>query len=83
MEAHMEVTIIEKDNLLLGLRILSRLNKERLTMYQLAKRTHIAESAIQRICAGEAKNPGAWTIAAIADVLGVSTDWLLGREDPP
>lgn len=77
----MEVRIIEKDNALLGLRILSRLRHDNMSVYELAKRSHIAESALQRICAGAAKNPGAWTIVAIADVLEVSTDWLLGRTE--
>lgn len=79
----MEVTTIEKDNALLGLRILTRLHQEQISVYALAKRAHIHISAMQRICAGNAKNPGAWTIVAIADVLGVSTDWLLGRTDTP
>lgn len=76
----MEVAIIEKDNALLAVRILTLLQREHVTVYELAKRSHIAESALQRICAGKAVNPSVWTIAAIAEVLGVCIDSLVHGE---
>lgn len=80
----MEVAIIEKENALLALRIMTALQRHGMSVYQLAQQTHVTLSTIQRICAGEATNPSVWSIAAIAEVLGVSIDYLVrGYRDVP
>ena len=52
----------------------------------LAKRAEVPLRTVQRIVAGEGKQPSVWTIAALARVLGVSVDDLIAgpaREDAP
>jgi hypothetical protein len=67
---------------LLGLRIMTLLHRQHKSVYALAKHAGLPVKTVQRICKGEGKQPSVWTIAAIARVLGVSMDDLVGlRED--
>ena len=71
---------------LLGLRIMTLLHHQRMSVYMLAKRAEVPLRTVQRIVAGEGKQPSVWTIAAIARVLGVSIDDLVrlpAQEDTP
>ena len=71
---------------MLGLRIMTLLHHQRISVYMLAKRADVPLRTVQRIVAGEGKQPSVWTIAAIARVLGVSVDDLVrlpDREDTP
>lgn len=47
---------------------------------QLAKRTGIAEASISRYV-NHGMSPDAWCVVALADVLGCSADYLLGRHE--
>jgi|SRR5215510_8704971 len=59
---------------LLGLRIMTLLHRQGMSVYMLAKRADVPLRTVQRIVAGEGKQPSVWTIAAIARVLSVSMD---------
>ena len=63
---------------LLGLRIMTLLHRQQKSVYALAKLAGLPVHTVQRICKGEGKQPSVWTIAAIARVLGVSVDNLVG-----
>src|SRR6266568_3904086 len=63
---------------LLGLRIMTLLHRQQKSVYALAKHAGLPVHTVQRICKGEGKRPSVWTIAAIARVLGVSMDALVG-----
>ena len=65
---------------LLGLRIMTLLHDQQMSVYMLAKRAEVPLRTVQRIVAGEGKQPSVWTIVAIARVLGVSVDHLVGAE---
>ncbi len=63
---------------LLALRIMTLLHRQQKSIYALAKHAGVPVKTVQRICKGEGKQPSVWTIAAIARVLGVSIDDLVG-----
>src|SRR2546428_1756516 len=63
---------------LLGLRIMTLLHRQQKSVYALAKHAGLPVHTVQRICKGGGKQPSVWTIAAIARVLGVSMDELVG-----
>src|SRR5947208_1115111 len=63
---------------LLGLRLMTLLHKQQKSVYALAKQAGVPVHTVQRICKGEGKQPSVWTIAALARVLGVSMDGLVG-----
>jgi transcriptional regulator with XRE-family HTH domain len=48
---------------------------------ELARRIKVSLNTMNKIEAGETPDPRASRIRAIADVLGVSADFLLGRKD--
>jgi transcriptional regulator with XRE-family HTH domain len=50
-----------------------------MTQAELARRIHVTANGMNRIECGETPDPRASRIAAIADVLGVSADIILGR----
>src|SRR5437667_11299027 len=66
---------------LLGLRIMTLLHRQQKSVYALAKHAGLPVKTVQRICKGEGKQPSVWTIAAIARVLGVSMDDLVGLSE--
>jgi hypothetical protein len=68
---------------LLGLRIMTLLHRQQKSVYALAKQAGLPVHTVQRICKGEGKQPSVWTIAAIARVLGVSIDELVGLHESP
>jgi len=68
---------------LLGLRIMTLLHRQQKSVYALAKQAGLPVHTVQRICKGEGKQPSVWTIAAIARVLGVSMDELVGLREMP
>ena len=71
---------------MLGLRIMTLLHHQQMSVYMLAKRAAVPLRTVQRIVAGDGKQPSVWTIAALARVLGVSVDALIAgpaREDAP
>lgn len=68
---------------LLGLRIMTLLHRQQKSVYALAKQAGLPVKTVQRICKGEGKQPSVWTIAAIARVLGVSMDELVGLHEAP
>jgi len=53
------------------------LHHQQMSVYMLAKRADVPLRTVQRIVAGEGKQPSVWTIAAIARVLGASIDNLV------
>ena len=67
----------------LGLRLMTLLHQQRKSVYALAKQAGVPLHTVQRICKGEGKQPSVWTIAAIARVLGVSMDELVGMHEMP
>src|SRR5438132_10130875 len=66
---------------LLGLRLMTLLHKQQKSVYALAKQAGVPVHTVQRICKGEGKQPSVWTIAALARVLGVSIDDLVGLHE--
>ena len=62
-----------------------RIRKERLlygmSQTELAKRVGISKTAMNQIEMGETADPRLSRIRAIADILGVSMDYLAGRQD--
>jgi plasmid maintenance system antidote protein VapI len=68
---------------LLGLRIMTLLHRQQKSVYALAKHAGLPVHTVQRICKGGGKQPSVWTIAAMARVLGVSMDELVGLHETP
>src|SRR6266567_4249329 len=79
----MAIVIAEKQQALLGLRIMLALQARGWGVHQLAKQSGIQLNAVQRICRGEGKQPSLWTIGALARVLDVSLDYLAGETADP
>ena len=77
----MSYTIAEKDDALLGLRVFTAMHHHQLSIPKLAKAAHLPLSAVQKIVAGKGKQPSVWTIAALADALDTSVDFLIGRTE--
>ena len=73
----------EKQEALLGLRVLTLAHQQGFSIPQLAKAARLALSGVQKICKGEGKQPSVWTIWALAEVLDTSMDYLCGRVDEP
>lgn len=63
-------------------RLIERRKKRNLTQEQLAKKVKTTKGTISNYENGHSTPPHE-TLVAIADVLGVSTDYLLGRTDDP
>jgi plasmid maintenance system antidote protein VapI len=74
----MPVATDDNPEALLGLRIMTLLHRQQKSVYALAKHAGVPVHTVQRIVKGEGKQPSIWTIAAIARVLGVSIDELVG-----
>src|SRR5215510_1175413 len=72
----MATTATDTPAALLGLRIMTLLHQQGMSVYMLAKRADVPLRTVQRIVAGEGKQPSVWTIAALARVLSVSMDAL-------
>ena len=68
---------------LMELRIMTLLHRQQKSVYALAKHAGLPVHTVQRICKGAGKQPSVWTIAAIARVLGVSMDELVGLHETP
>jgi transcriptional regulator with XRE-family HTH domain len=62
-------------------RIRNSIDKQGMKVHQVAEKTGITLSALQRICDGAVDNPGIWTMQAIADCIEVPLSVLMGRED--
>jgi len=71
------------DAIRLGLRLMTLLHQQQKSVYALAKQAGVPLHTVQRICKGEGKQPSVWTIAALARVLGVSMDDLVGLHETP
>src|SRR5215467_7450073 len=65
----------------LGLRLMTLLHQQQKSVYALAKGAGVPLKTVQRICKGEGKQPSVWMLAAIARVLGVSMDELVGLHE--
>ena len=66
---------------LLGERIRKARIRYGMSQAELARRIKVSLNTMNKIEAGDTPDPRASRIKAIADVLGVSADYLLGRED--
>jgi transcriptional regulator with XRE-family HTH domain len=66
---------------LLGDRIRKARIRYGMSQAELARRIRVSLTTMNKIEAGDTPDPRASRIKAIADVLGVSADYLLGRED--
>jgi transcriptional regulator with XRE-family HTH domain len=66
---------------LLGDRIRKARTRYGMSQAELARRIKVSLNTMNKIEAGETPDPRASRIKAIADVLGVSADYLLGREE--
>jgi len=53
------------------------------TLEQLAEKTHISKSTIQRYASGQTKNVPIEKARALADALGVTYGYISGWENPP
>jgi len=79
----MPAAMPDQPEALLALRIMTLLHRQQKSVYALAKHAGVPVKTVQRICKGEGKQPSVWTIAAIARVLGVSIDDLVGVPETP
>ncbi|MFF2154084.1 helix-turn-helix domain-containing protein [Paenibacillus chitinolyticus] len=59
------------------------MKEQGLTQYKLAQRAGIPHSTMSTLLNGSIKNPSADMVARIAEVLQVTTDYLLGLSDLP
>ena len=66
---------------LLGERIRKARIRYGMSQAELARRIKVSLNTMNKIEAGETPDPRASRVKAIADVLHVSADYLLGRED--
>ena len=73
---------VEQQQALLGLRLMTAVQRQGLSVYELAKRAQLPVSTVQKICAGAGKQPSFWTLVALANVLGLSLDALAGLDAP-
>jgi transcriptional regulator with XRE-family HTH domain len=64
-------------------RILLLCMRQRLSLTQLARKAGLPKRSVQILCSERSRSPSVWTVAAVAQALGVSVDYLvLGlRED--
>ena len=65
----------------LGDRIRKARERYGMSQAELARRIHISKNSMNLIEASKTPDPAASKVKAIADVLRVSADYLLGRED--
>ena len=65
----------------LGHRIRQARLRYGMSQAELARRIGISSTALNQIESGKTPDPGVSRIVGIADILGVSMDWLAGRED--
>jgi transcriptional regulator with XRE-family HTH domain len=62
-------------------RVRQAMKKQGLMVHQVARQTGITLSTVQAIANGTSRNPGIWTMQAIADRLEVPLAMLMGRQD--
>jgi transcriptional regulator with XRE-family HTH domain len=67
--------------LTMGQRIKIARIKNRMTQVRLAERVGISTTALSQIENDESTNPRLSTLLGLADTLGVSLDYLVGRKD--
>ena len=67
--------------LTMGQRIKIARIKNRITQTRLAERIGISTTALSQIESDETTNPHLSTVIALADALGVSIDYLVGRKE--
>ena len=67
----------------IGVRIRKARENYGMSQAELARRIKVSKNSMNLIEAGKTPDPSARKIKAIADVLRVSTDYLLGRTDDP
>jgi hypothetical protein len=72
---------MEHQQAMLGLRLMTAVQRQGLSVYELAKRAQLPVSTVQKICAGAGKQPSFWTLVALATTLGLSLDTLAGLSD--
>ena len=72
---------MEQQQALLGLRLMTAVQRQGLSVYELAKRAQLPVSTVQKICAGAGKQPSFWSLVALATALGLSLDTLSGLPD--
>jgi len=68
---------------LLGDRIRTARERYGMSQSELARRIKVSKQTMYQIESNKTPDPGALKVKAIADVLRVSTDYLLGREAEP
>lgn len=66
---------------LLGDRIRKARERYGMSQAELARRIKVSKQTMYQIESNKTPDPGALKVRAIADVLRVSADYLLGRED--
>src|SRR5207302_1965145 len=69
---------VEHQQAMLGLRLMTAVQRQGISVYELAKRAQLPVSTVQKVCAGGGKQPSFWTIVALAKVLGLSLHALAG-----
>lgn len=66
---------------LLGLRLLTAMTRQGLTIPKLARKADVHLSAVQKVLAGTSKQPSVWTIWRLALALNLSLDDLTGLSE--
>src|SRR4029450_11129371 len=64
---------------LLAARLEAVMRRQGLSVRQLALRSGLPLSVVQKLIAGEGRQTSVWTLAQLADTLAVSLDYLVGR----
>ena len=72
----------EQQQALLGLRLMTAVQRQGLSVYELTQRAQLPVSTVQKICAGAGKQPRFWTLEIAADDLGLG-DAAHGTPFPP
>jgi transcriptional regulator with XRE-family HTH domain len=67
----------------LGSRIRQARERYGMSQVELARRIGVSATALNQIESGKTADPGVSRIVKIAEILGVSTDYLLQRTDDP
>lgn len=66
---------------LLGQRLFDAILLSGMTQTEIAEQAGINWRTLSRVIHNDIPNPSIWTMLALAEVLEVSLDWLVGREE--
>ena len=78
-----DLVIAEKQQAVLGLRVLRAMHRQGWTIPHLARVAGVPLSTVQKLVAGASRQPSVWTVWLLAQALGVSLDHLTDAHCTP